>query len=99
VSGNALHVQCLFTGQCPSGASSLDQTIEMPAGFSAQVVFLNNPIQITLTQDSRSILFNNPEFPSCSEIATRNSALSTVTLNLVLVFLLSGLVSFKQSMM
>jgi hypothetical protein len=89
----------MFTGAgCPVGPPHLDQTIATPSDFSTAVTFLGNQILVTLTQDSRTIQFTNPMFPSCSEIATRNGALSTATINLAFVFLLSGLVSVKQLM-
>jgi hypothetical protein len=99
VSTNALHVRCQFAGQCPSGGSFLDETIAMPVGFTAQILFLNNPILVTLSQNSRTIQFTNPLYPSCGGTATRNGAMSTGTINLALVSLLVGLTSIKQFMM
>jgi hypothetical protein len=87
VNANNLRIQTQFSGQCPPGASSLDQTVEAPSGFTGAVAFLGNPIQITLSPDSRTILFNNPLFPSCTVSATRTGPASTATTNLPFVLL------------
>jgi hypothetical protein len=97
VGAGALRIQCPLSGQCPSGSSYLDDTIEIPTGFNVEIESMGNPMLVTLSQDSRTIQINNLLFPSCSETATRNGAsLSTGTLNLAFVFLLSGLMAFKQ---
>jgi hypothetical protein len=88
-----------FTGQCPSEALSIDELIAMPTGFDTQILFLGEPIMVTLSQDSRTILMNNPAAPLCSETAIRNEALSLGTINLASVFMLSSLMSFRQFML
>ena len=94
VNTNQLHVQYPLAGMCPAGASSVDTVLDMPTGYTTEITFLNNIVQVTLSQDTKSIQFYNPSFPSCSEVATRSKALSSTTINLTLVFLLSGIMSF-----
>ncbi len=77
---NYLRFQCQFVGECPS-PSYVDDLIPMPNGFQTQILFLGNPIQITLSQDSSTVEFYNPSFPDCSETARRNSAISTAIIN------------------
>jgi hypothetical protein len=71
----------------------------MPNSFQTQILFLGNPIRITLSQDSSTVEFYNPSFPQCSETATRNGAISTAIINLPLIALLSGLIALKQFVM
>jgi hypothetical protein len=110
VNGNELRMQCRFTGEECEDFLSLDQTIAMPGGYSLQIGFLGSPILVTLSQDSHSIQLTNQFFSICSETAIRadpsvpsstgtapiNNALSTVTNNLTLLFLLSSLMSVKR---
>jgi hypothetical protein len=77
---NYLRFQCQFVGQCPS-PSYVDYSMPMPNSFQTQILFLGNPIQITLSQDSSTVEFYNPSFPDCSETARRNSAISTAIIN------------------
>jgi hypothetical protein len=95
---NYLRFQCQFVGQCPS-PSYLDDSIPMPTSFQTQILFLGNPIQITLSQDSSTVEFYNPIFPQCSETARRNGAMSTAIINLPLIALLSGLIALQQFVM
>jgi hypothetical protein len=105
VNANALHIQGRFVGEGCDGFSSLDQTISMPNGYNAQIPFIGNIILVTLSQDSRTIELNNPNYPVCSETGIRtgrapnNNGLSTVTVSLALMFLLSDLMSFGQLVM
>lgn len=102
VSTNVLRVQLGFIGNC-GGATHLDDEIPMPTVYSIQVSVLGNPIQVTLSQDARTIQLINPIFPMCSETATRDdpfstttSSLSTATINLTSLVLLSVLLSIRQ---
>ncbi|CAF1267630.1 unnamed protein product [Adineta steineri] len=95
---NYLRVQCEFVGQCPSPAY-LDGLTPMPYSFQAQIAFLGNPIQITLSQDSNTIELHNPIFPQCSDSARRNGAKSAAIIDFMLIALLSGLISLKQFVM
>ena len=98
VGGNALRIQCQFSGQCPPGTSSVDDTVSMPTGYSAQIAFMDDAILVTLSQDSRTIQLTNVLYPSCSETATRSGALSATTINLAFLFVSSGLMSLRQLM-
>ena len=107
VGSNQMRVQCQFSGQCPAGSSSIDYVTDLPSGYSTQVVFMHNIILVSLSQDSRTIQLTNPQAPSCSEMATKNGALSTTTrsgtsstttINLVFLLISSGLMSFRQFM-
>ncbi|CAF0967507.1 unnamed protein product [Adineta steineri] len=95
---NYLRVQCGFVGQCPSTAY-LNTLIAMPNSFQTQIEFLGDPIQIMLSQDSRTVELRNLRAPECSESARRNGAMSTAIINSILIALLSGLVSLKQFVM
>ena len=95
---NELRIQCQFTGQCPP-STYIDDSIPMPSTFYTQIRVLGNIIQITLSEDSGTIQITNPLFPSCSDTASRNGAISTITTSLALVALLSGLISLKQFLM
>ncbi len=96
VSGNALRVQCQFSGQCPGGSTSVDDAITMPSSYNTQIEFMGNLISISLSQDSRTIQFINPSVAECSEIATRGGSSSIGTTNLASIFILSGLLSVIQ---
>jgi hypothetical protein len=96
-STNLLRVQCSFAGSvCPSGVLSLDDTIAMPDGYSAQIVFLGNRVLVELSPDSRTIQLTNPVFPSCSETAVKSEALSSAKINMALMSLLFGFMSLTQ---
>ncbi len=99
VDANNLHVQVDFGGPCSPGGLSLDDTIRTPTGFATTVLFLGFPILVTLSQNNCIIELNNPLFPECSEIATRNTAISTTTINLVFISILAGLMTLKLFMM
>jgi hypothetical protein len=96
VSGNELRVQCQFSGQCPGGSTSVDDTITMPSSYNTQIEFMGNLISVSLSQDSRTIEFINPSFSECSEIATRDGSSSIGTTNLASIFILTGLSSVRQ---
>jgi hypothetical protein len=86
----------VFTGLGCAGSTSLDQTIPMPTGFAVQIIFLGNPIQVTLSENSRTIEMINPAYPMCSETAIRSGAVSQSTINMASLVLLSSLLSFRQ---
>jgi hypothetical protein len=93
---NSARVQCSFAGTCPSTGLSLDETISIPNGYTTQVAFLGNPIQVTLSEDSRSIQLTNPLFPSCSDTATKSGSISSAQVNMGLLSLFVGLLTIKQ---
>ena len=97
--GNALRVQCQFSGyECPGGSLSYDQTITTPTGFSTLVSFLGNLIPVSLSEDSRTIQLTNPAYPRCSETATRSGSPSAGSTNLAWFFLFSSLLTIKHLM-
>ncbi|UJR12490.1 hypothetical protein I4U23_016665 [Adineta vaga] len=93
VNTNKLLIQSQFT--CPDATFLLNETIPIPSSFSTILFFFGDPIEITLSQDSRTIQLNNAASSECSEIATRNEpkpttmigAASTATNNFTFVSL------------
>ncbi len=76
-SANKLRVQSQFV--CPDAKFSLNETIQAPSGFTITLLFVGDPIYITLSQDSRTIQFSNAESSECSEVAIRNEPIPDTT--------------------
>ncbi len=94
---NSVRAQCSLAGdECPSAGLSLNEIIPTPNGYTTQVGFMGNLIQVTLSEDSRSIQFTNPGFSSCSDTATKSEAISGAQINMGLLALFVGLVTIKQ---
>ncbi|UJR12509.1 hypothetical protein I4U23_016684 [Adineta vaga] len=92
---NNIRIRGQFGGRCYSQMPPLDLTIAEPSVYTVQGFYLDQSIQVTLRQDSRSIQIDNPAFPSCSETAKRSGSASTVTVHLSFISLLLGSINFK----
>lgn len=88
-----LHVQASFDGKCAEIPAIIDTTIAMPPDFTQIAMFFEQPLVITLSQDSRELVFTNLVAPQCGGKATRKSsgAPAFTAVPWILVMTVSGL--------
>jgi hypothetical protein len=84
---NFLRIQGHLEGfNCPDDPR-IDSSITVPKGFKTQIILMGGPVDITLSEDSRTISLYNYHFPECNGGAIRNHAKSIRSIDPILMFI------------
>lgn len=78
---NYLRIQGQLQGyNCPPD-SKIDSIITMPTGFQTEISLMGGLVDLTLSEDSRTITLSNQRAPDCSGHALRNDSTSMKSIN------------------
>lgn len=100
VNANRARAQGKFLGRgCPVENLSIDEEVSIPDGYRLVILFMGEPIQLLLSQDSNSMQLSNEISPECSETAIRSKTVSYMKTNLSLISFLVGLLTMIHGKM